>query len=115
MTGRFGRDVWIARSRSIPLSPGMRTSVINTSGADRRSASSTPRTSPKVVVSMPLWLRARSSTQRMEASSSTSQTLRDLVVIGGNRQQDREYGASRFAVELDEPAVPRDEVLRDRK
>src|SRR5262249_19786948 len=62
---------------------------------------------------MPPWRSARSSTQRIEASSSTSRTLRFFAVCSMEGQQDREGGQARPALELDEPVVTTDEILRD--
>src|SRR5262245_15974286 len=52
----------------------------------------------------------------MEASSSTSQTLRGLTGIWSMEwQQDSEDGPTGPAFELDESVVPADQVLRNRK
>src|SRR5262245_40352277 len=63
---------------------------------------------------MPPCLSARSSTQRIDVSSSTTQTLSvfdGFMVV--ERQQDREHGVTGTAVELDQPVVPGHQVLRD--
>ena len=52
----------------------MRMSVISTSGASERSAASALSAWSKQRADMPLPFSAFSSTQRMEASSSTNQT-----------------------------------------
>src|SRR5262245_2753706 len=62
---------------------------------------------------MPPWRNARSSTQRIEASSSTSQTLRGFSEMDMEGQQDRELGQSGTALEFDQAVVTADEVLRD--
>jgi len=63
---------------------------------------------------MPACLSARSSTQRIEASSSTSQTFRVFAeFIAVERKEDAEHGAAGPAVELDQAVVPADEVLCD--
>ncbi len=74
ITGRPGRDTWISLSKSRPLRPGMRMSVISTSGASERSAEITLSAWSKDLATMPLPFSAFSRTQRMDASSSTSQT-----------------------------------------
>ena len=82
-------------------------------GSSRRSALSTASDSSNSVVAMPPCLSARSSTQRIEASSSTTQTLSmfaEPVVVEG--QQDREDGASGPTLELDQAVVAADQVLR---
>src|SRR5690349_14442770 len=62
---------------------------------------------------MPPWRSARSSTQRIEASSSTSQTLSGFTDMEG--QQDREKGQAGATLELDQTVVTADQVLRDRE
>src|SRR5918995_133450 len=115
MTGSSG---WLARicvSNSRPLRPGMRMSVINTSGRSRRKAASAVSAWSKAVGDIPPWRSARSSTQRMEASSSTSQTLRGFSEMDMERQQDRELGQTGTTLELDQAFVATDQILRDRK
>src|SRR5262245_16254433 len=116
ITGSRGRLARISSSSSRPLRPGMRMSVTSTSGSSRRSALSAASDSSNSVVAMPPCLSARSSTQRIEASSSTTQTLSivgELIVV--KRQQDREHRAPGSAFELDEPVVAPDQVLRHRE
>ena len=75
-------------------------------GAARRARTSA---CSKAVDSMPACLSARSSTQRIEASSSTSQTssgFAELMVL--EREQEGEYGPSGTAVELDQAVVAAD-------
>src|SRR5688500_12939610 len=65
---------------------------------------------------MPPWRNARSSTQRMEASSSTSQTLSDLIgVCNMEWQQDSEDGLSGAAVVFDQSVVAAHQVLSQRE
>src|SRR5688572_15340707 len=112
ITGRRGRFARISSSSWRPLRPGMRISVTSTSGSSRRNALSTASDSSNKVVLMPPCLSARSSTQRIDASSSTTQTLSmfaEPVVVEG--QQDREHGASGPALELDQAVVAADQVL----
>src|ERR1043165_9159625 len=63
---------------------------------------------------MPPWRSARSSTQRMEASSSTSQTLRGFtgVVCNMEWQQNSKCGLTRPALEFDQAVVTTHQVLR---
>src|SRR5512139_2936571 len=92
----------------------MRMSVTRTSGAPWRSAASAASAWSNERVSSPACLSARSSTQRIEASSSTIQTssaLAEFMVV--ERQEDGEYGAAGPAVELDQAVMTTDEVLRD--
>src|SRR5262245_15357495 len=115
MTGNSG---WLARicvSNSRPLRPGMRMSVMSTSGRSRRNAASAVSAWSNAVADIPPWRSARSSTQRMEASSSTSQTLRGFSEMDMERQQDRELGETGTALELDQAVVTADQVLRDRQ
>jgi hypothetical protein len=63
-----------------PLAPGMRTSVMSTSGSARPSAASALSACSKARGCMPPCRRAFSSTQRIEASSSTSQTSSGLFM-----------------------------------
>jgi hypothetical protein len=58
----------------MPELPGMRMSVSNTSGASDRRAASAGSAESKARGNMPLARSARSRTQRIDASSSTSQT-----------------------------------------
>src|SRR5262245_54571083 len=112
MTGSLGRDSWISCSNSRPLLPGMRISVINTSGTSALNASRAASACSKVFASIPLCLSARSSTQRMDASSSTSQTCRGLTamrILDG--QKDGKHSVSRHALELYEPVVPDHQIL----
>src|ERR1044072_9170290 len=52
----------------------------------------------------------------MEASSSTSQTLRGFTDLDGiERQEDREKGEARADFETDQAVVTADQVLRDRE
>ena len=74
ITGSVGCAPRTSRSRSMPELPGMRMSVSSTSGASARSAASAGSAASKARGTMPLARNARSSTQRMDASSSTSQT-----------------------------------------
>src|SRR5512135_2925677 len=114
ITGRRGRFARISSSNSRPLRPCMRMSVTSTSGTPWRSAASAASACSNARVSRPACLSARSSTQRMEASSSTIQTssaLAEFMVV--EWQEDGEDGAPRTAVELDQPVVAADEVLRD--
>ncbi len=66
---------------------------------------------------MPPCRSARSSTQRIEASSSTSQTLSAFVcfigVLNGSRMV--KMVLARAAVEFDQAVVTADQVLRDGK
>jgi hypothetical protein len=58
----------------MPELPGMRMSVSSTSGASARSAANAGSAESKARGTIPLARRARSSTHRIEASSSTSHT-----------------------------------------
>ena len=73
-TGSSGYFCLIRSSRAKPSMPGMRTSEMMASGWDRSSASMTPLALEKQVTCMPALLRAFSSTQRIERSSSMTQT-----------------------------------------
>ena len=81
-------------------------------GAQRRQAHCPPDRSS--VAAMPLPFRAFSSTQRIDASSSTNQTCSGFAFIrmSMGREID-EYGSPGRAVELDEAAVAAHEILRD--
>src|SRR5579863_1615409 len=101
--------------RSSPLRPGMRMSVMRTSGASERKAINTLSAWSKHFAAMPLPFSAFSSTHRIEASSSTYQTCSGFAFMsrGVHRQRDDEYGPARRAVEFDQTSVTADEVLRD--
>src|SRR3954466_3832676 len=61
---------------------------------------------------MPPCRKARSRTHRMEASSSTSHTLRGLVGIWSMEwQQNSESGQTWTALKLDEAVMTADEIL----
>src|SRR5690606_6264995 len=92
----------------------MRMSVISASGCSRCSAASAVSACSKDTGCMPPWHSARSSTQRMEASTSTSQTSSGFdVFCSMESQQDRAGGQTGGALELDQPVVATDQVLRD--
>src|SRR5512139_900683 len=94
----------------------MRMSVTRTSGAPWRSAASAASAWSNERVSSPACLSARSSTQRIDASSSTTQTssaLAEFMVV--ERQENGEDGVAGPAVEFDQPVVATDEVLGDRE
>ena len=61
--------------------PGMRMSLMMTSGRSESMRSMSWSPSEKLSLSMPAWLSARSSTQRIELSSSTTQTLACLCMV----------------------------------
>src|SRR5262245_3344479 len=87
-------------------------SVMSTSGRSRRSAASAVSACSNAVGDMPPWRKARSRTQRMEASSSTSQTLSGLIVCNMEWQQDGEDGSTGPALKLNEPVVSAHKILR---
>ena len=66
--------------QSKPLRPGMRISVMRTSGASPRSAVKTLSAWSKHLAVMPLPFSAFSNTQRMDESSSTSQTCSGFTI-----------------------------------
>src|SRR5688500_19330904 len=88
-------------------------SVISTSGRSRLNAASAVSAWSKAVGDIPPWRSARSSTQRIEASSSTSQTLRGFSEMDMEGQQDRELGQTGTTLELDQAVVTADQVLCD--
>jgi len=96
-----------------PLRPGMRMSVTSTSARPWRSAASAAsacRTNGSRVPPV----SARSSTQRIDASSSTTrhQCLAEFMLSNGKRMVKT---CGRPAVEFDQPVVATDEVLGDRE
>src|SRR3990170_3742341 len=103
----------IAASRSRPLTPGMRMSVMIASGCVRASSSATPSAESKQRTAMPACSSAFSSTQRMERSSSMTHTVSGLAIGALERQVDGEDGLARAARALDQAAVAADDVLGD--
>src|SRR5690606_5158994 len=94
----------------------MRTSVNNTSGACVSSAARQSAAPVKLRTVSGVSRKARSSTQRMEASSSTIQTtlvMRVLLPLPG--QHHAKHGMAGAAVVFDQPAVPHHDVLRHRQ
>ena len=81
ITGRRGCSSRICASRSRPLAPGMRISEMITSGCCRPRRPMTLSALSKLTVVMPSCCRAFSSTQRMERSSSTIQTVSDRLMV----------------------------------
>ncbi len=117
MIGRSGCELRRRSSSAMPLIPGMRTSVISTSGALWSSASRTCSARSKVCVSISACRSALSSTQRTDWSSSTTQTLSECSVIHTRlalleRYAQVEDGAAGPALEFDQAAVAADEFLR---
>src|SRR5471032_107536 len=93
MTGSIGWRCLICFSSAEPSMPGMRISDNNTSGVLGAMASSTSLPLSNVVQCKPAPVSARSSTQRMELSSSTIQTIpRCIRTSLANRQVNREFG-----------------------
>ena len=97
--------------------PGIRTSVIRTSGESsptaRSIASSRCSARSKLRDFIPAWLSAFSSTQRTDWSSSTTQTYRGLLDMAIHRHllqgdTDQEHGSSRPAFKFYESAVSTD-------
>src|SRR3990172_7297802 len=115
MTGRRGWSRRTFSSNFMPLDPGIRTSVISTSGWPCSSAANALSACSKERGCRPPWRNARSSTQRIDASSSTSQTSSGLFIHVLHRQEQREHRPSRAAVEFNDPAVPGRDVLRNGK
>src|SRR3989338_118484 len=113
MTGISGALALIAASRSRPLTPGMRMSVMIASGCVRASSSATPSAESKQRTAMPACSSAFSSTQRMERSSSLTHTVSGLAIGALERQVDGEDGLARAARALDQAAVAADDVLGD--
>src|SRR5262245_5863635 len=103
--------------KASPSVPGIRISVITTSGSSLCSALIASSALPKVETCKSACCNARSRTQRIDWSSSmtqilscfTIQTLR--CVIEG--EKNREYGFAGFAVALDQAAVQVDQRLRN--
>src|SRR5690606_20725757 len=93
----------------------MRMSVISTSGRAWRKAANAGSACSKAVAVMPAWRSARSSTQRMEASSSTTQTSSGLMFCDMEGQQQSEDGGTGTAVELDQSVVAAGQILRHRQ
>src|SRR3990172_5001160 len=100
-------------SNSSPLMPGMRMSEITTSGRWRSSRSAISFAESKVFTAMSAWVRAFSSTQRMERSSSMTHTISCLAMTVLQWQINAEHGMPRAAVALDQAAMLGDDVLRD--
>src|SRR4030066_1909021 len=100
-------------SRSSPLTPGMRISEMTTSGRWRSSRSAISFAESKAFTTMPAWVRAFSSTQRMERSSSMTQTMFCLAMAVLQWQINAEHGVPRAAAALDQAAVLGDDVLRE--
>src|SRR5690606_34347836 len=71
----------------------------------------------KVRVPKPAWRYARSSTQRTDWSSSTTQTSSSCAIVRllREREADEEHRPAGPAFELDQAPVACDEVLRHRQ
>jgi hypothetical protein len=131
MTGRPGCFSLTAASRSRPDSPGMRMSETSTCGLSSSNAASASRPLAKLRVARFSRARAFSSTQRIDASSSTIQigfmyfsASREDIIIGPRphcarclwqRDQDAEIRQSRPAFALDQTQVLLHEGLRQRQ
>src|SRR3989344_2039277 len=100
-------------SRSSPLTPGMRISEMTTSGRCRSSSSAISLAESKLFTVMSAWLSAFSSTQRMERSSSMTQTISCLAMTVLQREVDAEHRQPRPAVTFDQAAVLGNDVLGD--
>src|SRR3989344_5660762 len=103
----------MALSNSSPLTPGMRISEITTSGRCRSSSSTISFAESKLFTAMSAWVRAFSSTQRMERSSSMTHTMSCLAMAVLQRKVNAEHGMPRTAAALDQAAMLGDDVLRD--
>src|SRR6187551_1318502 len=98
----------------MPSIPGMRMSLMITSGCsrDRRCNIASPLS--KVIVVIPACSSARSSTHRIERSSSMTHTLLLLLAMRLlQRQIDAEDGRAWFRFALDQTAVLAHDALRD--
>src|SRR6185437_8605585 len=135
MTGVDGSRAWSCFMNSRPEVPGMRMSLSTTCGVSSPNRSSAWRAFSNVRCAMPSRASAFSNTQRIERSSSITQTglvianasrVRSLSPGRGlgrgsirgpfhHRQQDREPRAPWNALELDEAAVLAHEALRERQ
>src|SRR3989344_1606582 len=115
MTGISGALLLMTDNRSRPLTPGMRMSVMMASGCMRSSSSAISFAESKLFTTMPAFSSAFSSTQRMERSSSMTQTMFGLAMAQLQWKINRENGPPRAAAEFDQSAVLVDDVLRDRE
>src|SRR5262245_45810916 len=112
--GRSGKRCFTFCSRASPEVPGMRMSETSTWGAPLESrASIASFACAKVLKGMPSRASAFSNTQRMERSSSMTQT--GLIDPSAKRQHYAETGPSRLAFALDHALVLLDEGLRKRQ
>src|SRR5210317_1426316 len=118
MIGRSGRLLRRRSSSAIPLMPGMRTSVIRTSGTASPSASSRCSARSKLRVSISACLSAFSSTQRTDWSSSTIQTVNGRLAMCASlfeRNAHKEHRLAGPAFEFDESTVTTDQLLGGRQ
>ena len=101
MTGSMGWRCLICFSSVSPSIPGIRMSDNKTSGVFVANAFSTSFALSKVAQLKPAPVSARSSTQRMELSSSTIQTIpRCIETSLANRQVNRKFGMTWPTVKL---------------
>src|SRR5690554_2382259 len=129
MTGTCAHSCFMRCRSSRPERPGMRMSEIRAWGgasADSR-ASNASSAEAKLLNEMFLRASAFSSTQRMERSSSTIQTVfmvqaRSSWVVArcsqravGNRQEDGKAGSTGLALHIDQPLMLFDESLGNRQ
>src|SRR5689334_17584531 len=115
MTGRSGKRCFRAWRTSSPELPGMRISETRTWGAPAASSASMASFAcANVLKGMPSRASAFSKTQRIERSSSMTQTGFILVSLA-KRQHDAETGPSRLALAFHDPLVLLDESLRERQ
>src|SRR5437870_9341204 len=98
----------------MPLTPGIRISEISTCGVSASSAVSTSWACAKARQGRLALASARSSTQRIERSSSTIQ-IGFMLHASSQRQKNPKIGAPWSAFEVDRAAVLVNELLRDRQ
>src|SRR3989344_200101 len=115
MTGISGALLLMTDNRSRPLTPGMRMSVMMASGRMRSSSSAMSFAESKLFTVMPAFSSAFSSTQRMERSSSITQTRFGLDMVVPPRQVERKNRLARTAGEFNQAAVPANDVLGNGK
>src|SRR5690625_7250893 len=107
---------WLGRSlfaSARPSVPGMRMSLMITSGVSWFSWRRAPSADSNVRVSRAALVRAFSNTQRMERSSSMSQMRFDFGISGPQGQVKGEAGRAGHTVAFDETLVLMDQLLGD--
>src|SRR3989304_3992535 len=109
ITGSVGWRCFTAESSARPEVPGMRMSDTSTWGAPLSSAASASEACAKVLNGIPSRVSAFSNTQRIDRSSSTTQT--GFITVLLQRQHNAEAGAPGLAFDFDHTVMVLNEGL----